>query len=118
LLRHHTTTPQEELRLREAEDDARIAQYLAVKEAREAALAAEKEAAAHEKEMEVARLRAQQERAIDRQGEVDELRARRWALLVEWLDGRDRLPATSRWCWCPCSDLRRSYTDRRSHRCH
>ncbi len=60
------------------EDDVRIAQYLAAKEAREAGLAAEREAAAHEKELEVSRMRAQQERAIDRQGEVDELRARRW----------------------------------------
>lgn len=42
------------------------------------ALAAEKEAIAHEKEMEVARLRAMQEKQADRQSEQDELRARRY----------------------------------------
>ena len=39
---------------------------------------ADKERAAKEKEMEVARLRSLQERAADRQSEEDELRARRW----------------------------------------
>lgn len=38
----------------------------------------EKERAAQEKEMEVARLRGLQERVADRQSEVDEMRARRW----------------------------------------
>lgn len=42
------------------------------------ALAAEKEAIAHEKEMEVARLRAMQEKQADHQSEQDELRARRY----------------------------------------
>jgi len=38
----------------------------------------EKERLAHEKEMETAKLRAQQERAADKQSELDELRARRY----------------------------------------
>lgn len=42
------------------------------------ALAAEKEAIAREKEMEVARLRAMQEKQADHQSEQDELRARRY----------------------------------------
>ncbi len=37
----------------------------------------EKVRAAKEKELETARLRAKQERAADRQAEIDELRARR-----------------------------------------
>ena len=41
------------------------------------ALAEQKMAAAKEKELETARLRAKQERAADRQAEIDELRARR-----------------------------------------
>ncbi len=39
---------------------------------------AEKERIAHEKEMETARLRAMQEKAADKQSELDELRARRY----------------------------------------
>jgi hypothetical protein len=42
------------------------------------ALAAQKEAIAREKEMEVARLRAMQEKQADHQSEQDELRARRY----------------------------------------
>lgn len=42
------------------------------------ALAAEKERIAKEKELETARLRALQERAADKQSELDELRARRY----------------------------------------
>lgn len=42
------------------------------------AIAAEKERIAKEKELEVARLRAMQERAADKQAELDELRARRY----------------------------------------
>lgn len=42
------------------------------------ALDAEKEAIAREKEMEVARLRAMQEKQADHQSEQDELRARRY----------------------------------------
>lgn len=38
----------------------------------------EKARAAKEKELETARLRAKQERAADRQAEIDELRARRY----------------------------------------
>lgn len=38
----------------------------------------EKARAAHEKELETARLRAAQERVRDRQSEIDELRARRY----------------------------------------
>lgn len=56
----------------------RILEYTRAKDAREAALAAERERAAREKEMETARLRAMQERAADKQAELDELRARRW----------------------------------------
>ena len=42
----------------------------------------EKARVAKEKELETARLRAKQERAADRQAEIDELRARRSALLA------------------------------------
>lgn len=42
------------------------------------AAAAEKAAAAHEKEMEVARLRALQEKVLDTRSQEDELRARRY----------------------------------------
>jgi hypothetical protein len=59
------------------------------------ALAAEKEAIAHEKEMEVARLRAMQEKQADHQSEQDELRARRYQ--VSWAGW---LPA----CWCVASE--------------
>lgn len=41
-------------------------------------LAAEKDRSAREKEAETARLRAMQERAADKQSELDELRARRY----------------------------------------
>lgn len=41
----------------------------------------EKVRMAKEKELETARLRAKQERAADRQAEIDELRARRCAVL-------------------------------------
>jgi hypothetical protein len=42
------------------------------------ALAAEKAAAAHEREMEVARLRALQEKVLDTRSQEDELRAKRY----------------------------------------
>lgn len=49
------------------------------------ALAAEKEAIAHEKEMEVARLQAMQEKQADHQSEQDELRARRYQVGHTWV---------------------------------
>ena len=42
------------------------------------ALAEEKARQAHERELEVARLRAAQEKILDRRSEMDELRARRY----------------------------------------
>lgn len=63
---------------REKEEELRIAQYIIEKELREQQLQAEKDRIAKEKELEVARLRAQQERAADKQSELDELRARRY----------------------------------------
>lgn len=78
----------------EREEDARIAQYVRQKELREEALAEERERIAHEKEIEVARLRAQQEKAADKQSELDELRARRYteAKEREWRE-RERAQA-------------------------
>lgn len=61
----------------EKEEDVRIAQYIAEKEAREYAQAMEAERIRKEKELETARLRAQQEKAADKQAELDELRALR-----------------------------------------
>lgn len=61
----------------EKEEDARIADYIAKKEAKEAAFAEEQDRIRREKEFEVARLRAMQEKANDRQAEIDELRAMR-----------------------------------------
>lgn len=61
----------------EVEENRRIAKYMMEKDEREAALAAEKARIAKEKELEVARLRALQEKVMDRQSELDELRARR-----------------------------------------
>ena len=49
-------------------------------------------AAAAEREREVAALRAQQERALDRRAELDELRARRCALPAH-LSGTAHMPA-------------------------
>lgn len=54
------------------------APYPALPDARCQAAAAEKERVAKEKEMEVARLRALQEKVADHQSELDEARARRW----------------------------------------
>ncbi|KAG2428584.1 hypothetical protein HYH02_014286 [Chlamydomonas schloesseri] len=68
----------EVMKVREKEEDLRIADYILQKEMREQALAAEKERIVKEKEMETARLRAMQERAADKQSELDELRARRY----------------------------------------
>jgi len=61
--------------LAEKEDDARIQRYLKERDAREEAALAEAERVKRERELEVARLRAQQEKAQDKQAEVDELRA-------------------------------------------
>lgn len=68
----------EEVKHREKEEDARIAIYIRSKEAREQEVLAERERVAREKEIETARLRAMQERAADKQSEIDELRARRY----------------------------------------
>lgn len=67
----------------EVEEDARIADYNKQKQLREAAIAEEKERIAREKEAECARLRAAQEKVADKQSELDELRARRHAEVVE-----------------------------------
>eukprot|EP00762_Andalucia_godoyi_P006662 ANDGO_06211.mRNA.1 Cilia- and flagella-associated protein 45 len=61
----------------EAAEELRIAAYLAAKDAREAARAAEVERVRQEKERETARLRAMQEKAQDKAAEKDALRARR-----------------------------------------
>ncbi|KAK9811804.1 hypothetical protein WJX72_010377 [[Myrmecia] bisecta] len=70
-------------KVKEAEEDALIAEYIREKELREAALAEERVRVAKEKELETARLRAKQERAADRQAEIDELRARRYSEAYE-----------------------------------
>ena len=67
----------------EVEEDARIAEYNRQKQLREAAIAEEKDRIAKEKEAECARLRAAQEKVADKQSELDELRARRHAEVVE-----------------------------------
>lgn len=72
-----------EMQAREVEEDARIADYNRRKQQREAALAEEKDRIAREKELECARLRAAQEKAADKQSELDELRARRHAETAE-----------------------------------
>lgn len=71
---------------REAMEDLQIARYLAEKAAREEEHAAAEAAIKKAKADEVARLRAQQERAQDKQSEIDELRARRYqeAYEREW----------------------------------
>ncbi|MEW5310671.1 MAG: hypothetical protein WDW38_002447 [Sanguina aurantia] len=66
------------MKTREKEEDMKITEYIRAKDRREAAHATEKQRIAHEKELETARLRAQQERAADKASELDELRARRY----------------------------------------
>lgn len=66
------------MKIREKQEEVKITQYIRAKELREQELAAEKERIAREKEMETARLRSMQERANDKQSEMDELRARRY----------------------------------------
>lgn len=71
------------MQLMEVEEDARIADYNKQKQLREADIAEEKERIAREKEAECTRLRAAQEKVADKQSELDELRARRHAEVVE-----------------------------------
>ncbi|KAG5485036.1 hypothetical protein LSCM1_07116 [Leishmania martiniquensis] len=59
------------------EEDRKMAEYIKQKEARDEAYAEEQARIRHEKEMEVARLRANQQRVQDKQAELEELRARR-----------------------------------------
>lgn len=61
----------------EKEEDARIARYIRERDLREQAYQEEQARIAHDKEMETARLRAQQEKMADKQAELDELRAMR-----------------------------------------
>jgi hypothetical protein len=67
----------------ELEEEARIADYNRLKALREHAIQEEKEQIAQEKEREIARMRAAQEKAADKQFELDELRARRHAEAAE-----------------------------------
>lgn len=62
----------------EALEDARIADYLRRKEQRELAAEEEQRRQAAERELDIARMRALQERAQDRQSQIDELRAQRY----------------------------------------
>jgi hypothetical protein len=62
----------------ELDEDIRITEYIKRKEQREREAEEEAERIRSEKEKEVARLRAQQERALDRQSAIDELRAKRY----------------------------------------
>lgn len=68
---------------REVEEEARIADFNRLKTLREQAIQDEKDRVAAEKEAEVARMRAAQEKAADKQSEIDELRARRHAESAE-----------------------------------
>ena len=61
----------------EKSEEEAIRRYILERDAREAALAEQAAQRAREKELETARLRAQQEKAADRQSELDELRAQR-----------------------------------------
>lgn len=62
----------------ELEEDRRINDYLRAKEQRERELEAQAAEVKAEKEREITRLRAMQERAADRQAAIDELRAKRY----------------------------------------
>lgn len=64
--------------LEEVAENQRIQQYIAAKEQREAELEREQQRIKAEKEYEINRLRQMQERALDRQGAIDELRAKRY----------------------------------------
>lgn len=61
----------------EIEEDLRVAEYIRKKAAMEAQREAELEQLRHEREMEPARLRAMQERDIDKAAQLDALRAKR-----------------------------------------
>jgi len=65
------------LTVKEKEDDKRIAQYLYLKDKRDQERFEEEERKRIEREHETARLRALQEKIIDRRSEEDELRAKR-----------------------------------------
>ncbi|DBA86937.1 hypothetical protein WJX79_008185 [Trebouxia sp. C0005] len=86
----------------ELEEDALIVEYLRQRQLKEQAAVEEKVRVAKEKELETARLRAKQERAADRQAEIDELRARRYteAYEREWRQkekaAREHMAATNR----------------------
>merc|ERR1719313_1414073 len=64
-------------RLMEIEEEKQIASYVREKERRDQEHQDEQRLIAAEKEREIARLRSHQERAQDKQAEVDALRARR-----------------------------------------
>ncbi|KAL3159958.1 Cilia- and flagella-associated protein 45 [Trebouxia sp. C0009 RCD-2024] len=86
----------------ELEEDALIVEYLRQRQLKEQAALEEKARIAKEKELETASLRAKQERAADRQAEIDELRARRYteAYEREWRQkekaAHERVAATNR----------------------
>ena len=61
----------------EAEEDANILRYIKERERKEHEQAEEKARISKEKELEVARMRQRQEKAADKQAEIDELRAKR-----------------------------------------
>ncbi|ORC86930.1 flagella associated protein [Trypanosoma theileri] len=61
----------------ELEEDKRVMEYVKQKQERERLLAEEQQRIRDEKEREVARLRAQQQRVQDKQAQLDEIRARR-----------------------------------------
>ena len=61
----------------EREEDERIRKYIREREVKERAAAAEAERIAKEREIETQKLRAMQEKAADKQAEIDELRAMR-----------------------------------------
>lgn len=81
---------------RELAEDLRILQYLREKEARDREIEEEKEAVAAEKEREVGRLRAMQEKAQDKQTEIDALRARRYQDEQEAIERATELAAIER----------------------
>ncbi len=73
----------------------------------------EKARVAKEKELETARLRAKQERAADRQAEIDELRARRSAFLPasHSLAALPLLPLENQHPFTRCQELSNTLTD-------
>ena len=66
-----------ELQRKERDEDLKIVRYNADKVQKEENAAAEERRKKEEKELEIQRLRELQERAADRQGEIDALRAKR-----------------------------------------